>query len=153
MSIASPGARRAAVLRASAGLMAVLTCVSLVLPAAAATNSARYRFEGNRWLSLDLSVGDVRTDVIKFQWPATVLNLKTGYKAVVKVVNGSARQVAAGLAVAVYDGESKLVGAGTTGTTLGTIDPGDSAEFTVDFDHVTERLEKAAQFQIALQTR
>ena len=153
MSIASPGARWRGVLRAPAGLLVILVCANLALPAAAATNSARYRFEGNRWLSLDLSVGDVRTEVIKFQWPATVLNVKTGYKAVVKVVNGSARQVAAGIAVAVYDEDSKLIGAGTTGTTLGTIDPGDSAEFTVGFDHVTERLEKAAQFHIALQTR
>ena len=134
-------------------LAAFLLGAALALPASAAINSARYRFEGNRWLALDLSVGDVHAEVIKFQWPATVMSIKTGYKAVVKVVNGSARQASAGIAVAVYDEESKLVGVGTTGTTLGTIDPGDSAEFTIEFDHVTERLEKAAQFHIALQTK
>jgi hypothetical protein len=122
-------------------------------PAVAAVNSARYRFEGNRWLALDLSVGDVRTDVVRFDWPSTVLGIKTRYKAVIKVTNGSARQVSAGVVLAVYDADSKLLGAGSTGTKVGTIDPGDSVEFTVDFDHVTERLESAAQFQVALQTR
>jgi hypothetical protein len=137
--------RRAAAVLALALLLAV--------PAGAAINSAQYKFEGNRWLSLDLAVGDVRTDVIRFDWPSAVLGIKTGYKATVKVVNGSARQVSAGIVVAVYDGSGKLVGAGTSGTKIGTIDPGDSADFQIEFNNVTERLEQAAQFQIALQTR
>lgn len=122
-------------------------------PALAEGNSARYKFEGNKWLSLDLAVGDVRLDVIKFEWPATLMRVKTGYKATVKVTNGSSAQARIGLAVVLYDADGKLVGAGTAGTTLGTIDPGDSAQFTIDFDHVTERLEQASQFQIALETR
>jgi hypothetical protein len=123
------------------------------VPAPGATNSARYRFEANKWLSLDLAVDEVRTEVIKFEWPATLLGVKTGYKATIKVVNGSSHQAGIGLAVALYDQDSKMVGAGTTGTTLGTIDPGSSAEFTIDFNHVTQRLEKTSQFQIALEIR
>jgi hypothetical protein len=118
-----------------------------------ATNSARYRFEGNKWLALDLSVGDVRADTIRFEWPATLLRVKTVYKAVVKVANGSSRQARIGVAVAVYDPDGKLIGAGTGGTTLGTIDPGDTAQFDVEFSHVTGRLEQAAQFHLALETR
>src|SRR6185503_12007035 len=112
---------------------AAVLSVSLLLlaPAGAALNSAQYKFEGNRWLSLDLAVGDVRTDVIRFDWPSAVLGIKTGYKATVKVVNGSARQVSAGVVVAVYDGTGKLVGAGSSGTKIGTIDPGDSADFQI----------------------
>ena len=145
---------RPAGLRAGALLAAMLAVLGVpITPAAAGTNSARYNFEGNKWLSLDLSVGDVRTDVIRFDWPSTVLGIKTSYKAVVKVVNGSSSQVSVGVAVALYDANSKLLGAGTTGSRVGTIDPGDTAEFTVDFDHVTERLEQATQFHIALQTR
>lgn len=143
-----PGLRRLALLAALLGVLPLA-----LTPAAAGTNSARYNFEGNKWLSLDLSVGDVRTDVIRFDWPSTVLGIKTSYKAVVKVVNGSTRQVSVGIAVAIYDANSKLLGAGTSGSRVGTIDPGDTAEFTVDFDHVTERLEQATQFHIALQTR
>jgi hypothetical protein len=142
-----PGRRRFA-----AGL-ALLSALLLAAPAGAEVNSARYKFEGNKWLSLDLSVDEVRTDVIRFDWPSAVLGVKTGYKAVVKVVNGSTKQVSAGVAVALYDADGKLLGAGTTGTKIGTIDPGDSAEFTVSFDHVIERLAQTSQFQIALQTR
>jgi hypothetical protein len=116
-------------------------------------NSARYRFEGNKWLALDLAVGDVQVESIKFEWPATLMRVKTGYKATVKVSNGSSAQARVGVAVALYDQDSKLVGAGTTGTTLGTIDPGDSAQFEVTFNHVTGRLEQAAQFHIAMEAK
>jgi hypothetical protein len=132
---------------------ALSVSVLLLAPASAALNSAQYKFEGNRWLSLDLAVGDVRTDVIRFDWPSAVLGIKTGYKATVKVVNGSTKQVSAGIVVAVYDSAGKLVGAGSSGTKIGTIDPGDSADFSIEFNNVTERLEQATQFQIALQTR
>jgi hypothetical protein len=117
------------------------------------TNSARYRFEGNKWLALDLAVEDVRAETIRFEWPATLLRLKTGYKALVKVVNGSSRQARIGVAVALYDADTRLVGTGAAGTTLGTIDPGDAAQFAVEFSHVTERLEEAATFHIALEVR
>ena len=137
------------------GAAALIAALALAgaRPALAEGNSARYKFEGNKWLSLDLAVGDVRADVIKFEWPATLMRVKTGYKATVKVTNGSSAQARIGVAVVLYDQDNKLVGAGTAGTTLGTIDPGDSAQFTLDFDHVTERLEQASQFQIALETR
>jgi hypothetical protein len=134
-------------------LVATLSLSVLLLsPAGAALNSAQYKFEGNRWLSLDLAVWDVRTYVIRFDWPSAVLGIKTGYKATVKVVNGSTKQAAVGVVVAVYDGSGKLVGAGSSGTRIGTIDPGDSADFEIEFNNVTERLEQATQFQIALQT-
>jgi len=136
--------------RAALVLLALAAAASLLF---AAQNSARYRFEGNKWLSLDLAVDDVRAEAIKFDWPATVMRIKTGYKATVKVVNGSSHQAAVGLAVALYDQDSKLVGAGTAGTTIGTIDPGDSAQFTIEFSHLTERLEQVSQFHIALETR
>jgi len=125
----------------------------LALPASAATGSARYRFEGNKWLKLDLEVAGVRADVIRFDWPSTLMGVKTGYKSSVKLVNESTRQVRIGLAVILYDEDGRPTGAGTTGTKLGTIDPGDSAQFTVDFDHVTERLEESKQFSMVLENR
>ena len=131
----------------------VLALFASVLAALADTNSGRYKFEGNKWLSLDLAVGDVRVETIKFEWPATLMRVKTGYKATVKVTNGSSRQTGVGLAVAIYDKDSKLIGTGSTSTTLGTIDPGSNAQFTVDFKGVTARLEDADQFHIALETR
>jgi hypothetical protein len=134
---------------------AALVALLALLPAfvLAGGNSAKYRFEGNKWLALDLSVDDVRLEVIRFDWPATTMGIKTGYKATAKVANGSSRQVGIGIAVVLYDADGKLVGSGTAGTTIGTIDPGDSAQFNLDFNHVTQRLEQASQFQIALETR
>jgi hypothetical protein len=141
------------IFRRARAVPALLVLAATLVPAGASSNSARYKFEGNKALSLDLAVEDVRVDAIKFEWPATLMRIKTGYKATVKVVNGSSRQAGIGIAVALYDQEGKLVGAGTGGTTLGTIDPGDSAQISVDFGHVTERVEQTATFQIALETR
>ncbi|MEK7284130.1 MAG: FxLYD domain-containing protein [Acidobacteriota bacterium] len=134
-------------------LLLFISAATALTPAAADTNSARYKFEGNKWLALDLAIGDVRADTIRFEWPATLMRVKTGYKATVKVANGSSRQASVGIAVAVYDKDSRLIGAGTAGTTLGTIDPGDTTQFTVDFKDVTARIEQADQFHIALETR
>ncbi len=127
--------------------------MTLVPPASAATNSARFRFAGNKWLTLDLAVADVRAERIRFDWPSTVMGVKTGYKSTVKLVNGSTRQVKIGVAVVLYDRDGRPIGAGTTGTKIGTIDPGDSAEFTVDFNHVTARLEQSNQFSLVIETR
>lgn len=134
-------------------LLVLVAAAAAFTPAGADTNSARYKFEGNKWLALDLAIGDVRADTIRFEWPATLMRVKTGYKANVKVVNGSSRQMSVGIAVAIYDQDSRLIGAGTAGTTLGTIDPGESTQFTVDFKDVTTRIEQADQFHIALETR
>ena len=146
-----PSRRPARILRL-AGVLAVLAAAALS-SASADTNSARYKFEGNKWLALDLAVGDVRAETIRFEWPATLMRMKTGYKATVKIANGSSQQVRVGIAIALIDKDLKLIGAGTVGTTLGTIDPGTSAQFTVDFKDVTARLEQADQFYIALETR
>ena len=146
-----PSRRPARILRL-AGVLAVLAAAAFS-SASADTNSARYKFEGNKWLALDLAVGDVRAETIRFEWPATLMRMKTGYKATVKIANGSSQQVRVGIAVALIDKDLKLIGAGTAGTTLGTIDPGSTAQFTIDFKDVTARLEQADQFYIALETR
>lgn len=127
--------------------------MGLTLPASAATGSRSFRFEGNKWLKLDLEVAGVRADVIRFDWPSTMMGVKTGYKSTIKLVNGSTHQVRIGLAVILYDADGRPVGAGTTGTKLGTIDPGDSAEFDVDFNYVTEKLEQSKQFSLVVESR
>jgi len=132
-------------------LAAAFTLITAIGPAGAAGNSAAYRFEPNKWLALDLAVTGVQVEQIKFHWPSTMMGIKTGYKATVRVKNGSVRQIGLALAVALYDKDARLLGAGTTATRVGTIDPGDAAEFEVDFNHTTQRLEQASQFHILLE--
>ena len=130
---------------------AAFTLITAIGPTGAAGNSAAYRFEPNKWLALDLAVTDVQVEQIKFHWPSTMLGIKTGYKATVRVKNGSVRQIGIALAVALYDRDARLLGAGTTATRVGTIDPGDTAEFEIKFNHTTQRLEQASQFHILLE--
>ena len=132
-------------------LAAAFILITAIGPAGAAGNSAAYRLEPNKWMALDLAVTDVQVEQIKFHWPSTMMGVKTGYKATVRVKNGSVRQVGVALAIALYDRDARLLGAGTTATRVGTIDPGDSAEFEVEFKHTTQRLEQASQFHILLE--
>ncbi len=132
-------------------LATVVALITAIGPAGTAGNSARYKLEPNKWLALDLAVVDVQAEQIKFHWPSTLVGIKTGYKATVRVKNGSVRQIGVALAVALYDKDSRLIGAGTTSTRVGTIDPGDTAEFEVEFKHTTQRLEQASQFHILLE--
>ncbi len=134
-----------------AAVAAAFTLIASIGPVGAAGNSAAYRFEPNKWLALDLAVTNVQVEQIKFHWPSTMMGIKTGYKATVRVKNGSVRQIGVALAVALYDRDARLLGAGTTATRLGTIDPGDTAEFDIEFNHTTQRLEQASQFHILLE--
>src|SRR3989442_5056791 len=113
---------------------AVLVLAAFVPAALADTNSGRYKFEGNKWLSLDLAVGDVRVETIRFEWPATLLRVKTGYKATVKVANRSYRRVAVGLGHATHVQRNDLVGARVSRSGPRLLDSRRRAHVNLDFE-------------------
>src|SRR3989442_72985 len=121
-----PPSRPVRILRL-AGVLAVLAA-AVFSTASADTNSARYKFEGNKWLALDLAVGDVRAETIRFEWPATLMRMKTGYKATVKIANGSSQQGRVSIVIALSDKDLKLLGAGSAATTLGPLYPVTSSQ-------------------------
>src|SRR2546427_10717383 len=85
-----PSSRPARFLRL-AGVVAVLTAAVFSI-ASADTNSARYKFEGNKWLALDLAVGGGRAETSRLEWPAPPMRMQAGCKAAVKSAHGSPTQ-------------------------------------------------------------
>ena len=130
-----------------------LLAALLAPPSGAATVSKKFVLEKNRPVSLELAAGQVRAEQVLFEFPASVLRVETAGKARITVVNGSAAKVRVGLAVALFDAEGNLVGAGAGGNKGGQVAPGEKAEFSVFFYYVTEQILSATSFQITLETR
>jgi hypothetical protein len=144
-------APRMRLLRA-AGAFLILSAL-LAPPSGAATVSKKFVLEKNRPVSLDLAAGQVRAEQVLFEFPSSVLRVETAGKARITVVNGSAAKVRVGLAVALFDPEGNLVGAGAGGNKGGQVAPGEKAEFSVFFYYVTEQILSATAFQITLEAR
>lgn len=76
-----------------------------------------------------------------------------GTRAQVEVTNTSRFPKIPGFAVAVLDAEGKLLGVASGGTKVGTIKPGETETFDLNFTQVKERLSKGDRFVLAIELR
>lgn len=76
-----------------------------------------------------------------------------GTRAQVEVTNTSAHSKIPGFAVAVLDADGKLLGVASGGTKVGTIKPGETETFDLNFTQVKERLSKGDRFVLAIELR
>jgi hypothetical protein len=76
-----------------------------------------------------------------------------GTRAQVEVTNTSKTSKVPGFAVAVLDKDGRLLGAASGGTKLGTIKPGETETFDLNFTQVKERLSKGDRFLLSIELR
>lgn len=76
-----------------------------------------------------------------------------GTRAHVTVTNTSKRSRVPGFAVAVLDADGKLLGVASGGTKVGTVAPGETEDFDLNFTQVKERLPKGATFLFSVELR
>jgi hypothetical protein len=76
-----------------------------------------------------------------------------GTRAQVQVTNASRFPKIPGFAVAVLDKEGHLLGVASGGTKVGTIKPGETETFDLNFTQVNERLSKGDHFLLAIELR
>ena len=141
------------VLRRPFPLVLLLTLLLGSLCAQAATVSKKYKLEKNKAVGLDLASGEVRAENVTFEFPSSVLRFETANKARVSVVNSSKSNVRVGLAIALFDADGNLVGAGVGGNKGGRLGAGETEEFSVFFYYVNEKLPDAITFQITMEIR
>ena len=132
-------------------LMSTLLLASLSVQAA--TVSKKYKLEKNKAVGLELASGEVRAESVILEFPSSVMRFQTANKARVTVVNSSHANVRVGLAIALFDDQGDLVGAGTGGNKGGQVDAGETEEFSVFFYYVSERIPDASTFQITMEVR
>ncbi|WP_257310472.1 hypothetical protein [Geothrix fuzhouensis] len=76
-----------------------------------------------------------------------------GTRAQVEVTNTAKYPKVPGFAVAVLDKDGKLLGVASGGTKVGTIKPGETETFDLNFTQVKERLAKGDRFLLAIELR
>jgi hypothetical protein len=76
-----------------------------------------------------------------------------GTRAQVEVTNTGKYPKIPGFAVAVLDKDGRLLGVASGGTKLGTVKPGDTETFDLNFTQVKERLSSGDKFLLAIELR
>jgi hypothetical protein len=76
-----------------------------------------------------------------------------GTRAQVEVTNAGKYPKVPGFAVAVVDRDGNLLGVASGGTKLGTVKPGETETFDLNFTQVKERLSKGDHFLLSIELR
>lgn len=117
--------------------------------------SRRYDFHWDKLIPLDLEVDGLRVKSIFFNRRGIKTGLfkgaEFGSRAQVEVMNTAKRPRNPGFAVAVFDGEGNLLGAGSGGTKVGTVKPGETETFDLNFFQVMERLPRGTHFHLTVE--
>ena len=103
---------------------------------------------------VDMQSNDIAVSEIRFDLGDTIAPVRiSSAKAVVRVDNNSQIDQEVGVAIAVFDGDGNLIGAGDGGNKVGELNRGDRSEFTVRFGYVYRNLKNARSFLITLETK
>ncbi len=99
-----------------------------------------------------LKVSEIYFNVRKSRY-SWLKDAEFGTRAHLTVTNTSTRPRTPGFAVAVLDADGKLLGVASGGTKVGTVAPGGTEEFDLNFTQVKERLPKGATFLLSMELR
>lgn len=119
-----------------------------------------FPFQWDRTIPLTVNVDGLKVSSIFFNkrvvQPGFFNLLKGaefGTRAQVEVTNTSKYPKVPGFAVAVLDKDGRLIGVATGGTKVGTIKPGETETFDLNFTQVKERLAFGDRFLLAIELR
>ena len=122
--------------------------------------SETFAFSWDRTIPLSVNVDGLKVSSIFFNKrmvQSGFFNLlkdaEFGTRAQVEVTNTSKHPKVPGFAVAVLDKDGKLLGVASGGTKFGTIKPGETETFDLNFTQVKERLPKGDRFLLAIELR
>lgn len=119
-----------------------------------------FPFQWDRTIPLSINVDGLKVSSIFFNkrvvQPGFFNILKGaefGTRAQVEVTNTSKYPKVPGFAVAVLDKDGRLIGVASGGTKVGTIKPGETETFDLNFTQVKERLAFGDRFLLAIELR
>ena len=91
--------------------------------------------------------------VVKQGFFSILKGAEFGTRAQLEVTNTGKYPKVPGFAVAVLDKDGRLLGVASGGTKLGTLKPGDTETFDLNFTQVKERLAKGDRFLLSIELR
>jgi hypothetical protein len=117
--------------------------------------SESFPFAWDRIIPLTINLDGLKVTSIFFDKRVVqfLKGAEFGTRAQVEVTNTSKRPKVPGFAVAVLDKDGRLVGVASGGTKFGTISPGDTESFDLNFMQVKERLSAGDRFLLAIELR
>jgi hypothetical protein len=118
-------------------------------------NSRKFDYHWDRLIPIEFAVDDLKIKTIFFN--KRVINkgflkgAQFGTRAQVEVINMSDQTRNPGFAVAVFDEKDNLLGVASGGPKIGSIKPGKTEKFELDFWQVKERLQRGSYFYISIE--
>jgi hypothetical protein len=118
-------------------------------------HSQRFPYKWDTLIPTNIEVDGLKVTTIFFNrrevrsWPFNGANF--GARAQVEVTNTSKNPRIPAFAVAVFDSEDRLLGAANGGTKIGTVAPGDTETFDLNFTRVSERLPLGSYFFLTVE--
>jgi hypothetical protein len=129
-------------------------------PAPLSFFSDSFTFAWDRMIPLSINVDGLKVNSIFFNKRAVeggalgfLKGAEFGTRAQVEVTNTSKNPKVPGFAVAVLDKDGRLVGVASGGTKVGTVKPGETETFDLNFSQVKERLASGDKFFLAIELR
>ncbi len=119
--------------------------------------SEKFDYAWEKTLPLAVDVDGLKVNAIFFARREAKTGIfkgaEFGTRAQVEVTNTAAKPRTPGFAVAVFDAGGRLLGAASGGTKLGTVKPGETETFDLNFTQVKERLPLGASFVLSVELR
>ena len=117
--------------------------------------SLSFTFSWDRTIPLAINLDGLKVSSIFFNKRVVQIfkGAEFGTRAQVEVTNTGKHPKVPGFAVAVLDKDGRLLGVASGGTKVGTIKPGDTETFDLNFTQVKERLATGDKFLLAIELR
>jgi len=122
--------------------------------------SESFPYAWDRTIPLTINVDGLKVSSIFFNkrviqpgFFSIIKGAEFGTRAQVEVTNTSSFPKIPGFAVAVVDKDGRLIGVASGGTKVGTIKPGETETFDLNFTQVKERLASGDRFFLAIELR
>lgn len=139
-------------------LTATAIAVVTTPPASAAIMSKKFDFKTGVILDIGAEMpGGLRVDNVRFEVPSKlggkIVRVGGLFTAEVAVSNTGNETAKVGIAIALFDNASRLLGVAGGGSKLASIQPGRQKSFTLVFDGVNAEAHAASQFYISLESK
>ncbi len=117
--------------------------------------SESFAFSWDRTIPLPINLDGLKVSSIFFNKRVIQIfkDVELGTRAQVEVTNTGKHPKVPGFAVAVLDKDGRLLGVASGGTKLGTVSPGATETFDLNFTQVKERLASGDKFLLAIELR
>jgi len=119
--------------------------------------SKRLTYRWDALLPVDLDVDGLKVKTVFFNRREIKSGIfkgaDFGLRGQLEVTNTSSHPKVPGFAVAVFDADDRLLGVASGGTKIGTVKPGETETFDLNFSYVTERMPLGAYAVLSLELR